>query len=83
MDCVFLGLILCVFPFGTKVGYNIAGWLDKNKDPLNDNVVQLLGASKDSLVSAFFTVPTEGQYLYGTYSYKVIFIIEAPCVFAL
>ena len=45
-----------------QVGYNINGWLDKNKDPLNDNVVQLLGASKDSLVSQFFTVPKDGKY---------------------
>ncbi len=47
--------------FVRQVAYNISGWLDKNKDPLNDNVVQLLSTSKDSLVSTFFTATKDGQ----------------------
>jgi len=44
-----------LYHYAGTVGYNIAGWLDKNKDPINDTVVSVLGASKDPLVSMFFT----------------------------
>merc|ERR1719210_790234 len=44
-----------LYHYAGTVGYNIAGWLDKNKDPVNDTVVSVLGASKDPLVSMFFT----------------------------
>ncbi len=41
--------------------YNIAGWLDKNKDPINDTVVQCLAASVEPLVALFFGEPKEGM----------------------
>ena len=40
-----------------QVPYNITGWLEKNKDPLNETVVELLSHSKEALVSALFTSP--------------------------
>jgi len=47
----------CVHYAGT-VNYNITGWLEKNKDPLNDTVVdQLKKGSNDLLVMLFANHP--------------------------
>ncbi|XP_002935256.2 myosin-4 isoform X1 [Xenopus tropicalis] len=37
------------------VDYNISGWLDKNKDPLNDSVVQLYQKSSVKLLSFLYS----------------------------
>lgn len=50
------GDVMCHVISFAKVGYNTEGWLDKNKDPINDSVVQLLSKSKEPLISALFTV---------------------------
>ena len=47
--------------YAGTVGYNITGWLNKNKDPINDTVVQLLQTSKEPLVVVFFTEQKECQ----------------------
>jgi len=39
------------------VQYNINGWLDKNKDPIQECVVQLMQESKEPLVAYFFRDP--------------------------
>uniref|UniRef100_A0A8C4QYA4 Slow myosin heavy chain 1 n=3 Tax=Eptatretus burgeri TaxID=7764 RepID=A0A8C4QYA4_EPTBU len=36
------------------VDYNISGWLDKNKDPLNESVVQLYQKSSMKMLAAIF-----------------------------
>uniref|UniRef100_A0A669DS57 Myosin heavy chain, fast skeletal muscle n=1 Tax=Oreochromis niloticus TaxID=8128 RepID=A0A669DS57_ORENI len=36
--------------YAGTVDYNISGWLDKNKDPLNDSVVQLYQKSSNKLM---------------------------------
>ena len=41
--------------YAGSVAYTITGWLVKNKDPVNDSVIQTLGASKESLVAQLFT----------------------------
>lgn len=41
---------LCV----SQVGYNIAGWLEKNKDPLNETVVGLFQKSSMALLALLF-----------------------------
>ena len=46
--------------FLTQVQYNINGWLDKNKDPIQECIVQLMQESKEPLVSLFFKDPEEG-----------------------
>jgi myosin heavy subunit len=44
------------------VGYNTSGWIDKNKDPINECIVQLMQSSKEPLVATFFKEPdTDGQ----------------------
>ena len=42
------------------VGYNIEGWLHKNKDPINETVIHLLQSSKEHLVATFFADPDGG-----------------------
>jgi myosin heavy subunit len=43
-----------------QVQYNINGWLDKNKDPIQECVVQLMQESKEPLVSVLFKDPEDG-----------------------
>ena len=45
---------------GLQVQYNINGWLDKNKDPIQECVVQLMQESKEPLVSVLFKEAEEG-----------------------
>lgn len=40
--------------YAAEVEYSTDGWLEKNKDPLNDNVTQLLIESSESLVKTLF-----------------------------
>ncbi|XP_034170106.2 myosin heavy chain, fast skeletal muscle [Pangasianodon hypophthalmus] len=40
--------------YAGTVDYNIVGWLDKNKDPLNDSVVQLYQKSANKLLSFLY-----------------------------
>jgi len=47
---------------GLQVQYNINGWLDKNKDPIQECVVQLMQESKEPLVSVLFKEPEEGKH---------------------
>ena len=40
--------------YAAEVEYSTDGWLEKNKDPLNDNVTRLLATSGDKHVAALF-----------------------------
>ncbi|XP_049926283.1 myosin heavy chain, fast skeletal muscle-like [Epinephelus moara] len=40
--------------YAGTVDYNITGWLDKNKDPLNDSVVQLYQKSSNKLLAMLY-----------------------------
>ncbi|XP_061604238.1 myosin heavy chain, fast skeletal muscle-like [Phyllopteryx taeniolatus] len=40
--------------YAGTVDYNISGWLDKNKDPLNDSVVQLYQKSSNKLLAMLY-----------------------------
>ena len=40
--------------YAAEVEYSTEGWLEKNKDPLNDNITRLLAASTDKHVAALF-----------------------------
>merc|ERR1712223_1080013 len=47
-----------VIHYAAKVSYNVTGWLEKNKDPLNDTVVQLMkDGSNKLLVECFYDHP--------------------------
>jgi myosin protein heavy chain len=41
--------------YASQVEYKTAGWLDKNKDPLNDNVTKLLANSSETFVATLFS----------------------------
>lgn len=40
---------------GEQVAYNITGWLEKNKDPLNDTVVDLYKKGSNKLICEIFS----------------------------
>jgi myosin protein heavy chain len=40
--------------YAAEVEYSTEGWLEKNKDPLNDNITRLLAASTDKHVATLF-----------------------------
>ncbi|XP_067116861.1 myosin heavy chain, fast skeletal muscle-like [Osmerus mordax] len=40
--------------YAGTVDYNITGWLDKNKDPLNESVLQLYGKSSAKLLATLY-----------------------------
>ncbi|KAI9163219.1 Myosin type-2 heavy chain 1 [Paramyrothecium foliicola] len=40
--------------YAAEVEYSTEGWLEKNKDPLNDNITRLLAASTDKHVASLF-----------------------------
>ncbi|GAA5863922.1 hypothetical protein JCM8547_005281 [Rhodosporidiobolus lusitaniae] len=40
--------------YAGQVEYRTDGWLDKNRDPLNDNITSLLAQSSDSYVAGLF-----------------------------
>ena len=40
--------------YAAEVEYSTVGWLDKNKDPLNDNITRLLSSSSNHHVSSLF-----------------------------
>uniref|UniRef100_A0AAY5K823 Myosin motor domain-containing protein n=1 Tax=Esox lucius TaxID=8010 RepID=A0AAY5K823_ESOLU len=40
--------------YAGTVDYNITGWLEKNKDPLNDSVIQLYGKSSVKLLATLY-----------------------------
>lgn len=50
--------------YAGTVDYNIIGWLDKNKDPLNESVVQLYQKSSVKLISTLYPPAVEGNYAY-------------------
>ncbi|TRY89024.1 hypothetical protein DNTS_000366 [Danionella cerebrum] len=47
--------------YAGTVDYNIAGWLDKNKDPLNESVVQLYQKSSVKLLAILYPPVVEGK----------------------
>ncbi|KAI9457605.1 myosin II heavy chain [Lactarius psammicola] len=44
-----------VHHYAGKVEYHTDGWLEKNKDPLNDNLLRVLAASSEPYVASLFS----------------------------
>ncbi|XP_037647339.1 myosin-1B-like isoform X6 [Sebastes umbrosus] len=53
--------------YAGTVDYNISGWLEKNKDPLNDTVVQLYQKASLKLLSQLFATysTADGQFTFN------------------
>ncbi|KAL9005940.1 MAG: hypothetical protein Q9188_001305 [Gyalolechia gomerana] len=51
--------------YAAEVEYSTEGWLDKNKDPLNDSITRLLAASTDSHVAGLFADCADADELAG------------------
>ena len=50
--------------YAGTVDYSITGWLEKNKDPLNESVIQLFQKSSIKLLSVFYPPPEpEGMFI--------------------
>ncbi|OAA40198.1 myosin-11 (Myosin heavy chain) [Beauveria brongniartii RCEF 3172] len=49
-----LGAGFILTHYAAEVEYDTTGWLEKNKDPLNDNVTRLLASSGDRHIAALF-----------------------------
>ncbi|XP_028302724.1 myosin heavy chain, fast skeletal muscle-like [Gouania willdenowi] len=47
--------------YAGTVDYNVTGWLDKNKDPLNDSVVQLYQKSSAKLLALLYASHSSGD----------------------
>ena len=47
--------------YAAEVEYSTIGWLEKNKDPLNDNITRLLASSSDKHVAALFADCTDPE----------------------
>ncbi|GAA5978241.1 hypothetical protein JCM5350_002237 [Sporobolomyces pararoseus] len=47
--------------YAGKVEYRTEGWLNKNRDPLNDNITSLLSRSSDSYVAGLFSEYAEAE----------------------
>ena len=47
--------------YAAEVEYSTTGWLEKNKDPLNDNITRLLAASSNSHVASLFMDCAESE----------------------
>ncbi|KAJ2386494.1 class II myosin, partial [Coemansia sp. RSA 2611] len=46
--------------YASQVEYSTAGWLEKNKDPLNENVTRLLGNSSEPFVAQLYADYADG-----------------------
>uniref|UniRef100_A0A8C2Z7V5 Myosin motor domain-containing protein n=1 Tax=Cyclopterus lumpus TaxID=8103 RepID=A0A8C2Z7V5_CYCLU len=53
--------------YAGTVDYNITGWLDKNKDPLNDSVVQLYQKSSVKLLAHLYIAHKAGKKKGGSF----------------
>uniref|UniRef100_A0AAR2JBA1 Myosin motor domain-containing protein n=1 Tax=Pygocentrus nattereri TaxID=42514 RepID=A0AAR2JBA1_PYGNA len=53
--------------YAGTVDYNIVGWLDKNKDPLNDSVVQLYQKSANKLLAHLYAGKKAGKKKGGSF----------------
>ena len=47
--------------YAAEVEYSTEGWLEKNKDPLNDNITKLLAASTEKHVASLFADCGDGD----------------------
>jgi len=52
--------------YAGTVGYNVTGWLFKNKDPVNDAVIGMMAGASNAVVSLVFTEKDDGTKKKGS-----------------
>merc|ERR1719283_690311 len=52
--------------YAGTVGYNVTGWLFKNKDPVNEAVIGMMAAATNAVVSLVFTEKDTGEKKKGS-----------------
>jgi len=52
--------------YAGTVGYNVTGWLFKNKDPVNDAVIGMMASATNAVVSLVFTEKDDGTKKKGS-----------------
>merc|ERR1712142_546509 len=52
--------------YAGTVGYNVSGWLFKNKDPVNDAVIGMMSGATNAVVSLVFTEKDDGTKKKGS-----------------
>merc|ERR1712002_1077941 len=52
--------------YAGTVGYNVTGWLFKNKDPVNEAVIGMMGAAGNAVVSLVFQEKDDGTKKKGS-----------------
>merc|ERR1719219_2315239 len=52
--------------YAGTVGYNVTGWLFKNKDPVNDAVIGMMSSATNAVVSLVFTEKDDGSKKKGS-----------------
>ena len=60
--------------YAGTVSYNLMGWLEKNKDPLNDTVVEIMKNGSNKLVVHIFA-DHPGNYKLSKMSYILLLIV--------
>merc|ERR1711970_726817 len=55
-----------VHHYAGTVGYNVTGWLFKNKDPVNEAVVNMMQSATNAVVSLVFTEKDTGEKKKGS-----------------
>merc|ERR1711887_151841 len=55
-----------VHHYAGTVGYNVTGWLFKNKDPVNEAVIGMMGAAGNAVVSLVFQEKDDGTKKKGS-----------------
>merc|ERR1712042_366130 len=55
-----------VHHYAGTVGYNVTGWLFKNKDPVNEAVIGMMGSAGNGVVALVFTEKDTGEKKKGS-----------------
>merc|ERR1719167_1078348 len=62
-----------VHHYAGTVGYNVTGWLFKNKDPVNEAVIGMMAGAGNGVVSLVFTEKDTGEKKKGSSMMTILY----------